>query len=71
MLQRSTPTPNRLRVWRAERRVSQVEVAEAVGMSRTRYLRIEHGRTSPTLEESRALAKALDCAVTDIWPEAA
>lgn len=49
--------PNRLPILRAERgRVPQFDVADACGISRNRYWRIENGYTEPTDEEKAALA---------------
>jgi len=53
---------NTLRVRRAERHVSQLEVAQAltkrgVKISQSRYWQIENGHVEPTEEEQDALAE--------------
>jgi putative transcriptional regulator len=40
---------NRVREWRTERGMSQVEVAKALGVSRQTVISIENGRYSPSL----------------------
>jgi transcriptional regulator with XRE-family HTH domain len=50
---------NRLKVLRAERDLSQMDLAVKVGMGRDRYMRIERGFTEPTATERRAFAKVL------------
>jgi transcriptional regulator with XRE-family HTH domain len=50
----------RLRAVRRYRDITQDELAEQVGTSRTRLSRIERGRTNPTLESIYRLARALD-----------
>jgi len=62
---------NRLRVLRAERRLSQMEAAEASGISHNRYWRIENGWTEPTKEERRSLAKIFDVPVSAVFPSEA
>jgi len=52
-------TRNRLRVLRAEREVTQIEVARRTGIQMTRYWRIEKGYDAPTDAERARLAKAL------------
>ena len=50
---------NRLRVLRAEYKISQLDLALKVGLSRDRYWRIENGYDDPSDSELRKLAKAL------------
>jgi transcriptional regulator with XRE-family HTH domain len=50
---------NRLRVLRAEREISQDDLAIRAGVSRNRYWRIEKGYDPPTESERSKLAKAL------------
>jgi transcriptional regulator with XRE-family HTH domain len=50
---------NKLRVLRAERRVTQRDVAKKTGLGETRYWRIENGYEQPTDTERAKLAKAL------------
>lgn len=57
---------NRLRVLRAECDVSQMDLAIKVGISQSRYWRIESGYESPTDTERARLAKALRVTVDDL-----
>ena len=50
---------NRLRVARAERGVTQIDLALKAGLSLSRYWRIENGYEQPTDTERAKLAKAL------------
>jgi transcriptional regulator with XRE-family HTH domain len=54
-----SPKRNRLKVLRAERDLSQMELAFKVGMGRDRYMRIERGFINATAAERRDLARAL------------
>lgn len=64
-----TPT-NRLRVLRAERGISQADLALAAGITPSRYWKIENDvPPGPTPTERRALGKTLRLAQADIWPE--
>lgn len=57
---------NRLKVLRAENRVTQMDLAAKLGMGRDRYWRIENGYEKPTAEEVARLAKALRVDTTDL-----
>lgn len=59
---------NTLRVRRAERRMSQMQLAEAAGISHNRYWRIEAGHAEPTDNEQRAIASALNVSVAIAFP---
>jgi transcriptional regulator with XRE-family HTH domain len=61
--------PNRLRVLRAERRMSQMDTAEQAGLSMSRYWRIENGYVEPTSPERAALASALTVDEREIFPQ--
>ena len=50
---------NRLRVIRAERGISQLDLALKIGLSPNRYWRIENGYTQPTQRELDRLAASL------------
>ena len=63
--------PNRLPVLRAERGVSQMDLAASVGISANRYWRIENGHTEPTSDERRDLAKAFGVSIAAVWPSVA
>ena len=60
--------PNRLRVLRAERRMSQMDAADKAGLSLNRYWRIENSYVDPTSEERIALASVLAVDVPDVFP---
>jgi len=51
-----------------KRRKSQVAVRHETGISESRLSRIIHGHQKPTSEEKRAIARALRCKVTDLFP---
>jgi transcriptional regulator with XRE-family HTH domain len=57
---------NRLKVLRAERAVTQMDLALAAGLSRDRYWRIENGYDYPTDRERARLAKALRVTPADL-----
>ena len=59
---------NRLRVIRAEQRVSQLRLGLAAGIHPTRLWRIENGYTEPTDPERAAIARALDVSEAEVWP---
>jgi DNA-binding XRE family transcriptional regulator len=56
---------------RAERGLSQAALAKLAGISQTLLWKLEHRTKEPKgLRTAFALAEALHCAVSDIWPEA-
>lgn len=59
---------NRLRVLRAEREITQMDLALKAGFSRDRYWRIENGYETPTDRERARLARALGVQVDDLVP---
>jgi transcriptional regulator with XRE-family HTH domain len=59
---------NRLRVVRAERRMSQLTLAAVTRIHPTRAWRIENGYVVPTPRERQVIASALGTAEGDIWP---
>jgi transcriptional regulator with XRE-family HTH domain len=64
--------PNiRLRVLRAERGVSQMDIAAKAKIKQNRYWRIENGYATPTKDERAALAKIFKVDLADVFPEAA
>lgn len=66
-----TPPKNRLRVLRAERRLSQRDTAVKARMqSFDRYWRIEAGYAVPTEDEQAALAKVFRVPVDEVFPGA-
>jgi transcriptional regulator with XRE-family HTH domain len=61
-------TTNKLRVLRAERRISQLRVAIGAGLGTTHYWAIENGYAKPTEAERAAIARALNVPADVIWP---
>src|SRR5262245_42781898 len=61
---------NRLRVLRAERRLSQLALADRTWIHPTRIWRIENGYAAPKPREREVIASALAVAQRDIWPTA-
>lgn len=59
---------NTLRVRRAEREISQRDLAAKAGLHPDRYWRIEKGYTDPTPQECEAIAVALGAAVDVVFP---
>lgn len=61
---------NRLKVLRAEKRWSQLDLAAKTRIKEYRYWRIENGYVIPTPSERIVIAKALGVAETVVFPEA-
>jgi len=61
-------TPNKLRVLRAERRISQLRVAIGAGLGTTRFWAIENGYAQPTAAERAAIARTLNVSESEAWP---
>jgi transcriptional regulator with XRE-family HTH domain len=59
-------TAMRLRQLRAERKMSQRELAQKAGISREYVTRLEAARQDPTLGTLEKLAKALKVKVTEL-----
>jgi transcriptional regulator with XRE-family HTH domain len=59
---------NRLRVVRAERRITQLRTALAAGIHPTRLWKIENDIVTPTEDERAAIAGVLSVNQYDIWP---
>lgn len=55
-----------LRLRRAERYLSQADLAKLVDLSRQTIHRLEVGKTSPSLPTLRALARALELTPADL-----
>lgn len=60
---------NRLRVLRAERRKTQIAIAQASGMYPSKLSLIENGYIEPSDDERAALAKALGVSEAEAFPE--
>lgn len=58
---------NRIRVLRADRRWSQAELAERVGVSRNSINSIENGHFDPSLPLAFAIAEAFGCMIEEVF----
>ncbi len=58
---------NRLRVLRAERRWSQADLGQNVGVSRQAINAVENGKHVPSLPLAFKLAEAFDLRVDDVF----
>ncbi|MCX7552546.1 helix-turn-helix transcriptional regulator [Marinicella sp. S1101] len=58
---------NRIRVYRAEHRLSQSDLAAAIGVSRKTISTIEVGRFVPSTVIALKIAQYFDAAVEDIF----
>lgn len=58
---------NRIRVFRAEHRISQAELAERIGVSRKTISTIEVGRFIPSTVIALKIARYFSVAVEDIF----
>lgn len=63
---------HRLKVARAEARMTQEELSKASGVSVMTIARTEQGQSSPTFENAYRFAEALGCTPNDLcgWKEA-
>lgn len=59
---------NRLRVLRAERRMTQFTLASLTRTHPSRIWKIENGYIVPNLLERRSIASALGVQESDVWP---
>lgn len=66
----SSPVGNRLRSVRADRRVTQLDLALDCAMSPSRIWRIENGYYTPSDAERDTIARVLGVLPTEIWPRA-
>lgn len=62
---------NELKVWRAKRGVTQLDLALEIGVSDTQISLVERGRIEPSDELIAALAKALKTTPSEIFPSLA
>ncbi len=58
---------NRLRVLRAERRWSQADLGQSVGVSRQAINAVENGKHVPSLPLAFKLAEAFDLRIDDVF----
>ena len=68
MVIKAKPLPNRLKVLRAERAVTQFALYAAAEIGPGRYWQIEAGRTTPTKAEMKRLSRVLGVPAGDIFP---
>lgn len=61
---------NRLKVLRADKGWSQLDLSIKARIKEYRYWRIENGYVIPTEDERANIAKAFKVAETDVFPEA-
>lgn len=52
---------------RIEKHLTLIQLAAMTGISKSTLNNIENGRTSPTLDQLDAIAKALDVRITDLF----
>lgn len=67
---RKRRTPNRLRVLRAERHMTQFQLANKSRLTPSRISFIENGHIEPTPTERAALARAFKVSEPEVFPEA-
>ncbi|AGX02038.1 MULTISPECIES: helix-turn-helix transcriptional regulator [Bacillus] len=58
---------NKISVYRAEKKMTQQELADAVGVSRQTILSIEKNRYNPSLILAIKIAKAVDKPIMDVF----
>ncbi len=58
---------NAIRVLRAEKRMSQAELAELVGVSRNSINSVENGKFDPSLPLAFRIAHVFECSVEDVF----
>ena len=63
------PFTNRIRELREAKRLTQQDIANAIGMTRQTIVAIEKGKYSPSLEAAFRIAHTLDAALEEafIW----
>jgi transcriptional regulator with XRE-family HTH domain len=57
---------NRLRVLRAERRLSQDELAAKLGVSQAQYSKLERGFAEPNTEQRKVLARVFKVRIAEL-----
>ena len=58
---------NRLHVWRAERKITQQELADEIGVTRPTIIAIEKGNYNPSLELAFRLARFFETDLKNIF----
>ncbi len=59
---------NQLKKYRKKQDLSQVKLAQIVGISETHYQRIEYGISKPNVELALLIAQALQTTVEELFP---
>ena len=59
----------RIKTLRMGRGVSQLELAEAIGMSQTNLSNVESGRTASTIQVLLKIRKVLNCKLADFFAD--
>ncbi len=59
----------RIKTLRMSRGVSQLELAEAIGMSQTNLSNVESGRTASTIQVLLKIRKVLNCKMADFFAD--
>ncbi|MBB35624.1 MAG: transcriptional regulator [Hirschia sp.] len=61
------PFTNRIRELREAKRLTQQDIANAIGMTRQTIVAIEKGKYSPSLEAAFRIAHTLDAALEEVF----
>ncbi|MFO0449108.1 MAG: helix-turn-helix transcriptional regulator [Pseudomonadota bacterium] len=70
-MSKAPPITNRVRDLREARSMTQVELGEAIGVTRHTIIAIEQGRYSPSLESAFRISRLFGVGVEDVfgWKE--
>ena len=70
-MSKAPPITNRVRELREARAMTQVELGEAIGVTRHTIIAIEQGRYSPSLESAFRISRLFGVGVEDVfgWKE--
>lgn len=58
---------NRIQEFRKQKRITQGELAEAVGVTRQTIISLENGRYNASLQLAFRIARYFSCAIEDIF----
>lgn len=58
-----------IRTLRREKGLSQLELAEQLGINQSAVAQWENGKTTPSFKRLKKLAEALECSVDDLTKE--
>ena len=56
-----------LKDWRKDRKISQQELAQLIGVRRETIVHLENNRYNPSLEMALKIAEIFDCQVEEIF----